>query len=70
MKILYTIIWVLIIITGALYACYFIADYKEARKIEIMNANNYIYDKYTPKEIKDKNDQKVNEYITRNLIEN
>lgn len=63
MKYVYCIIWGLFLITAYLSWDIYRIDTIEKRKVNVLLANEYIRDKYTPSEIKKERERKNDEYI-------
>jgi hypothetical protein len=63
MKLVSIIVIVLAFITFILGIRIVVDEIRDRKKIEIMDANEYLCEKYASKEVKENNDKKVNDFV-------
>jgi hypothetical protein len=63
MKLVSIIVIVLTVSSLAILAIIGLDILRENKKLEIVDANNYLYEKYASKEVKENNDKKVNDFV-------
>jgi uncharacterized membrane protein len=67
MKLVQYIIICLILVTISLFVGIFVSDQRDNRKTEVMDANNYLDEKYTSREAKTQREKTIHNFLDKKL---